>query len=1540
MKLETLNRWASLLFDTGKRNNLVNFRTSKLATVELVAPEISKIFSQAEHAAEFIVYDTKLEDDTDELLLNASPEDMEDIKYANDVTRMTKEQYHTKFATKLKRGYVLAYNPTGKPLLALKNIKKRGIAAIEETGVNILYLAFGFVHWTEAAQPKNVMKAPILLVPVTVINESSIEPYRIKVVDDEIIVNPTFSFKLQNEHGIQLPDIEDGEDVVAYFNRVEQLVSKLKWKVSHECHLGIFSFLKLNMYQDLKDNAEVIAESPNVLSLTGESTSPKPTAKPEPSSKKAQILELHNVVDADSSQSEAIEMVKRGKSFVLQGPPGTGKSQTITNIIAECLADGKTVLFVSEKLAALSVVYAKLKQAGLAEFCLEIHSHKSNKKQVIEELCRTLKARGSTVSGRAKQELEQKKKAQQDLDVYTEELHKVRPIINSSLYHLFDELAVCRIAPDIDYAIVRVKTKGDNFLRRAESAIERYVQYTATVGYNYRNNPWYGLKTEDISYESILKLQGNLQATLTLCQDLLDIKRKAKDLYGIDLENLSDAAVFREIFTLMGESAFISPILLATGRKAEILNTAIQMKPLAEVVMAQRAYLDEVYDNEVYQIDGQAYHKALTVQFAGAFSRLFSKEYKQMMLELRRCKLNGKKPKYADAVAHMNALRKYQDALQSFETLSATIKDSLGSGYQGVTTDFDRLFAEIQGLLDIQMDYGKLGNILKLSVENFDKEKLVFQEIAQAFASAYDQSQQAEEALAASFKREECDFLTMTLSASMERCKRCLDNTDKIDNWCEFVKLLAEIDKMALLDYVDYAIKELLDVNMMVLALRKAFYKQWVDCILRDTPLLQELSRIPHDEAVRVFKEKDELNFEINKAIIRASVSAKRPGLDVIAQGSAVSILLREGEKKRKQKSVRQLLSEIGDLALTIKPCFLMSPLSVSTFLTADMHFDVVVFDEASQIFPQDAIGSIYRGKQLVVVGDSKQMPPSNFFSTTVDMDEETDDESLSDYESILDLCATSFPQCRLKWHYRSRYEQLISFSNQNFYDGTLVTFPSAKADKRGVGVDYIYVDGVFDRQSKTNREEAERVVDLVFEHFEKHPNRSLGVVAFSTSQQDLIEKLISKRRMTDPSKNEFFKSDRAEPFFVKNLETVQGDERDTIIFSVAYAKDARGKLLLNFGPLNRLGGERRLNVAVTRAKYNVQLVTSMHYSDIDLSRTQSVGARLLREYLDYAENGVIALQRDTDANVYERVDSEFENEVCEFLRENGYDVDTQVGCSSFKVDLALKRPGSSNYVLAIECDGNTYASSKSTRDRDRLRQSILENMGWRYYRIWSTDWFRNKRAEKERLLTAVKRALEDAPLQPDEVQHHDLSFEEKADKKHFAFPEYQEVSVTSIQNKYNHDVGSIVRAILEREAPLSEEWLLKRILHLYGRMKVNSYVQEQFEKDMKNCANWGVIRQNGFLYLKDKPIPMLRIPSAKATTIREIRQISLEELAGGIKELLRQNVSAEKAGLYRFMAQQLGFGHVGDAIIHRLDEALQLIADEIEINGDMLSIK
>jgi len=989
------------------------------------------------------------------------------------------------------------------------------------------------------------------------------------------------------------------------------------------------------------------------------------------------------------------------------------------------------------------------------------------------------------------------------------------------------------------------------------------------------------------------------------------------------------------LLKLVEISEFICPELLKVKNWQKIIEDISYIKSLINTINDRRCYLDDKYDADIYKINGEDIYKKLMRQHSNGFLRLFDKDYKEIKSTFRLYSKKGEKHTYQMLIRVSSDLSEYQKKLAEFDNLPSNLTAHLGLKYKGADTDFDKLLDELRAFARLFEKGVETGYLQDWSADQIDEIKKPIGNIAREIESAVISSEGNEKLLAKQFEGK-CNIMTMPFYELRKKMSCCIEGVDCVDDWCNLWRIIEDIEEKEAKAFLDFALDNKVPTEHIASSYKKTFYLQWVDKILRESRVLKEFPRIPHDLTVQEFKEKDELTFEINKSKIRANVSAQKPDVSVTEPGSAVAILVREGQKKRKQKSVRQIIAEIGELVLVLKPCFLMSPLSVSTYLSASTKFDVVIFDEASQVRPQDALGAIYRGKQLIVVGDSKQMPPSNFFDMQTEVDCDNDDENVSDFESILDKCATIFPQRRLKWHYRSKYEQLISFSNKNFYQNDLITFPSTQNEGTGVGIDYYHVNGVFDRQSKTNRVEADKVVELIYEHFEKYPQRSLGVVAFSVAQQTLIEKLLSKRRAEDSSKEEFFKADRTEPFFIKNLETVQGDERDTIIFSTAYGRGSDGRLLLNFGPVNRAGGERRLNVAVTRAKYNVQLVTSMHYTDIDLDRVSSVGAKLLREYLDYAQNGNIALARAIDVSPFDQFDSEFELEVCEFLRDKGYEVDTQVGCSSFKIDLALKKPGTSDYLLAIECDGAAYHSSKTARDRDRLRQEILESMGWRFYRVWSTDWFRNKNVEKTKLLDMVKRCVDLIP-QEEIKKSKTVSFEKRIEEKHFEFPQYKTADVNGLSRLYRGNVRNISIAIIREETPISREFLLKKIATLYGREKVTSFVTENFDCVMQNLAREGIVAKKGFYYVKGEDIPMLRVSDSR---IREVKHIAIEELANGLKEIIRQNISITKDGLFHAIVKHLGFSRIGDNIQARLDEALKSIKNEIETDGDMLSLR
>lgn len=1541
MDSKKLDKWVDLLLDTGKRNNLINFKNTKISTVEVLYPPADVVFERIEDSSSFEVFDPKITEEDDETeTISEIKIQQDEVQKEHDVSN-EKNAFLAKYSGKIKRrNQILLYGSTANPIVAVKNIDKRARAFIEETGVNVAYMVFGFIYWKERGDTNNIFCAPLLLVPIRLEQVSAVEPYFIKSAEEDVIVNPTFAYKMEAEYGVKLPDYDD-EGLTVYLEKVAVLVKRLQWTVKAECKIGLFSFLKINMYRDLKDNAEKILLNRNVRQLMGEQTGAEETngnnGRVMPTADL--LIGLHNVVDADSSQIEAIEMAKTGKNFVLQGPPGTGKSQTITNIIAECLYDGKKVLFVSEKLAALNVVYDKLKRAGFADFCLQLHSHKANKKDIITDICHTLHMGKSAVSVKAGTEIAIKAKVQRQLDSYAMELHKQRPGIEKSLYQLFEIYAALRSAPDVEWSIPQLVSKGASYLTETTVLLEQYTDYIPSVGYDYKKNPWYGYVDQDTSYQAKNDVKNDFSVAVHFLRAMLPLLQDVSEKYAIQCDSIKKARVWSMFFNFVGSSRLITPALLNKKSFDEAAAALHELRSLSSELLDVHSMLSAKFDDDVYKLDGAAYLKKLTKLFGGLFSRFFNGEYRRIISELRLCKKDGKKPSYREAVAAMEQLADYQQKNEEYAEKEAPVKTFLGEAYTGVETDWDYAAGQMTELEKAFSDIVSFGTLKNLS--DFSSEQESFATYVQNFKKVFTLcDDKIINRIANRFDKSILDVCSAPCSLVVERLDDCLREMDKLDNWRHFRNLLSKLNDKQVVPYIDAVIGQNVETDKIVAAFKKQFYYQWIDLILSETPVLSAFNRVAQDKAIQTFSEKDTEQFEINKVKIRAKLSAMRPSLDMIASGSALAVLLREGEKKRKQKSIRSLLIETGELVQRIKPCFLMSPLSVSTFLAPEAaYFDVIVFDEASQIFPQDAIGAIYRGKQLIVVGDSKQMPPSNFFNASIEVgDDEEEAGDVTDFESVLDLCSTSMRQLRLCWHYRSRYEQLIAFSNKNFYDGDLVTFPSAASDAQGIGVDYYHIDGIFDRKAHINRKEAEFVVDLIYQNIEKYPDRSLGVVAFSMAQQDLIDRLLAKRRQNTPEKEAFFKTDGAEPFFVKNLETVQGDERDTIIFSVAYGFDAQGRLLHNFGPLNRAGGERRLNVAVTRAKCNVQLVSSMHYTDIDLEKTSAEGVKLLREYLDYAENGEVALERAVTVNPFDQFDSDFEQEVCDFLRSEGFSVDTQVGCSGFRIDLGLKRPDSSDYVLAVECDGAAYHSARNARDRDRLRQEILERMGWKFYRVWSTDWFRNKNIEQQRLLEAANNALKNKTEEKLSNSPSPEMFEEEVNERISQFPSYKAADINQLRSRYRLDnFKEMVKDILEVEAPLSEELLLKRTVYFFEREKVTDVVRRAYERKMSGCRKYGIVRKNGFLYLENaKKVCFRKIGDLK----RDVKQIAPEELAAGMLEIIKQNVSVDKKGLYQMLAAQCGTVRVGKVVSEAMDDALMLLTEQVVEEEGRISLK
>lgn len=1545
---KTFEKWCEKLLDTGKRNRLINYKDSKVRTIEIISPDLKNVFDKLTQNEIVEFYD--VDEYIKNLDIHEEDETIEDGVVINkSVPKITKQDILEGIKELLEDNQILAYKNGFTLSKILTELKKITTMSLSEKGINILYLALGFLNWKEKEYSDFLYSSPLVLIPVKIENDSPKLPFNLVLQDDEIETNPTLLYKFKNDFGLDLPVFRseeyEEEDLDKYIKRVKDFAKKHGWSVKEGAVLGTFSFLKLNMYKDLRENEKKMLSNKVINKIINGKNSVEVKVLEDfdidEKFKKGEEVKLHNVVDADSSQLEAIYKAKEGVSFVLQGPPGTGKSQTITNLIAEFLYEGKKVLFVSEKLAALNVVFDKLKKAKLSDFCLELHSNKTNKKDFIKELNRVLNLSKRTVGAEAKIHLEELVRAKAILDNYSNVLYQVQPVIEKTPFQLLGAVAKYQIYPKFEYPIKDLHKKDTKYLKQAVEELQLFSKFKDTVGYDYHKNIWYGYNDVGSTYESKINLSKNLNVSYDFICELDRIKSELVVLF----DNSFSIANCKEFFDKLNLLYCIAKLDSFDGNYfnkkfvKEIKIRIAKYNSDKKLLKESEGYIAGLFNDEIYDLNIKSYYLRFKNDYISPF-RIFNSSYKRDKRIIQQYLSNKKiKLKYNDIVKSLQSVK----TVQELKNKIFDEEDALFAAFKNAR-DYNKEYDWLSIEKDVNSIYGTLEADIDLLYSMTEKQFNGFQKSLKGILEEYEKvsdGKQYLDNLSEFFNANETRLDLLSYVDLKNRIKECIDDIENIDNWLRCKDSLESLNKLGLREFVDESIKNKIPRETLSETFKFMFYNQWVYEILQTNKTLHNFSREIQDNAVKVFKEKDKLKFEIEKAEINQVVTQRMPNIWTSNSGQ-VSFLIREIEKKRNQRPIRVLMKSIGELIQQLKPVFLMSPLSVSTYLDFDTtKFDVIIFDEASQIFPWDAVGSIARGKQVIVVGDSKQMPPTNFFNAGFIDEEEGDDDygDTLDFESILDLCMVSLGyRHRLNWHYRSRTEDLIAFSNKNFYDGKLITFPTARKDT-DMGVQFYYVeDGVFDRKTKCNLTEAEKVVELIYEHFKTYPKRSLGVVAFSVSQQDAIEEIIRRKREKDDSFAEFFDSNKAEPFFVKNLETVQGDERDTIIFSVAYAKGVDGKFIHNFGPLNKKGGERRLNVAITRAKYNVKLVASIKSYDIDLSKTLADGSRLLKEYLECAEHGMDRLGKDLIIDPNAEPDSDFEIDVYNVLKDNGYEVDMQVGCSGYRIDLGVKHPLNSDYVLAVECDGATYHSGKTTRDRDRLRQEVLESLGWRFYRIWSTDWFKNREVEIKKLLTVVDKSIRkfdnDNNLSSD--LYGEKSGEKSKDEELLETGKFMNVvkeenkdikTLFKCYEKYDiytenlPSFSSCIKPLVELEGPITEDLLLSKVSVFFDREKVTDIVRYEFNNRIKYIKDIYKV-DDYYITNKNKKIEM-RIPK-EGEEPRDIMMISNAELSSGLYVIIENNIGINKQDLFQTITNLLGFNRVGNNIQFKLEQALK----------------
>ena len=1245
-----------------------------------------------------------------------------------------------------------------------KNIKTlyRGAkTSMEENGANTLFLACGFLKWYEKDR-KEPCYAPILLIPVELVKKFGIK-YTMRRRDEDVQFNVTVSEKLRQDFKIEfdsfskdLPSDEHGVDVNAVFAKVKEAVSSLKgWEIIESCVLGLFSFSQFVMWNDMHSHRDSIAKNKIVKSLINgglewEYEDMTATGKvPEE--------DVFLPIVADASQLAAIKRAGEGASFVLHGPPGTGKSQTITSIIANCLANGKKVLFAAEKKAALDVVYKRLEKIGIAPFCLELHSNKIRKSYVLDQLKTASEVRlKSQVDGDYDKSLEDIVAKRKELDKYVDELHAPQTC-GMTLYELINVFASNQSAPDCGmFDEGFISDLNDQRFRDIESSLGELVASSGNL-----NGKLPFVKASSYSQDAKSKLPSLVEEFI-----------RAYDEFA------ASVAAFDKILTdnscrIAGEPGTIGRIagLNYAGTSIAKLKSLNLPKGLICCDDTESAYLslrDAVYACK----DALAKKTALCNDWQDGFLDL---DGAALLSELMTAKAKNalvrgmaegnvyKKVKAYDNGNHKETLEQafkllteYKNSVQNATNYITSVRGYLGELYnpgaafpgfdisyvESLNENAHAALAEFTAFDPTGMVRKLVGNgdaFLSDAVNSFNSKTASYSAAYTNLKNTY------------GFEYGAFEPAADLLESKKQMAQDLLNDSEYLRDRMQFNLMASKCVDYKVTNLVKAYDSGIVDGNGIISAFRKGYSSMLISMLIDNSEVLRSFSGLVFekkiDELARITDEFEKLT----RQEIYLRIAKNLPDLSKDANvSSALGILQHAIKSGGRGVSIRTLFSQIGDLILKLCPCVLMSPLSCAQFLDPDNcgMFDIVVFDEASQLPTCKAIGVIARGREAVIVGDPKQMPPTSFFTEQVGDEEDYETEDL---ESILDDClAISMPQMFLAWHYRSRHESLITFSNKSFYDGRLYTFPSP--DDRQSKVTMVDCGGTFDSgKTRTNKAEAQAVIDEIVKRA-KDPvlsKYSVGVVTFNIQQQSLIEDLLDEAASKDPELEKWaFGSE--EPIFVKNLENVQGDERDVILFSVGYGKDETGKLIMNFGPLNRDGGWRRLNVAVTRSRIEMKVISSISPEEIRINETASEGVKAFKRFLQYAggsevwDQDITSTGSSSDNAGTPLIDRNaaftgIADDICARFKAAGYDTDKGVGKSGFKIDIGVVSPDKEGtYCLGILLDGPVYAASGTTTSREVSQLSMLKGFGWNVVRIWSLEWWENPDKVFEKLIQLI----------------------------------------------------------------------------------------------------------------------------------------------------------------------------------------------------------
>jgi len=1332
-----LAKWKERLLDLGGGNPLLGLNRSRVTKLRVTAPEMNTLFQRfaVDGLPQQLPFPRRLPKPVGE---QGAEDDVLGERWELVAGALTLDVPLPELARRLKRVYDNART------------------TVEERGVTTLYLTFGVLRWTDPYLGESV--SPLWMVPCTIERTSASAPMKLLIADEDHQLNPALALFLRDRHKLDLPEmveVPDAFSLNALLAQVRTSVASTDWRVDPEVWLSTFTFESLVLIKDLEAMAEVALQNKLIAAFAkAGAVSDASEALGDDLDANVRAKNVVPILPTDSSQLEALTFASSGRHVVIHGPPGTGKSQTITALIADALGRGQKVLFVSAKQAALDVVHRRLTERGLDEFCLEAHSTKAGKTHVIEELRKIFDADPLPNGDGLTDDLKDLQKTREQLNDYVRALHTKEPALGVTPFQGIGRLAQLIDQRDLRFTLPwpdpTAVTRDE--LIHAGDAIGELATHGAVFD-NRATHPWRGFTSQGGGITEAEQVHDDLRilmhSSAAICKALEGLTSLLPGGGRLTIGELEKSA--------RGLEAFASVERLPTDWR-RVVGDALGAR--AEVFDAAAGTAAELRDAEADLSSRLPWKPEAAVELLRPVRDRFSSWYQRVTpaffgwrSEVRKA-LAPEQPR--DRASILATLQLAERAVELRGRLHA---------------DAERLGSDVDagGLFDptalaTAADQYRAAQLLRASAADAGDLQQPTQLTQDATRQLLVALPSADARLTEALRRLDARWPTglipggplsaQPLDAIAPRVAEVIAAPTRMAEWILLEQALGTCAQLGLSPFL----KALGDTPIAQGRgiFERRFYAVWTSEVVARKPALASALGARREELIGRFRALDE---KIRLSAVRhiRSVASGPARLvraaDPAVGGGEVGILNRELRKRRAFRPLRRLFAEIPNVLQALKPCMLMSPVSVSTYLKPGaLSFDLVVFDEASQLPTPEAVPAILRARQVVVAGDANQLPPTSFFSASLlsgDDDPVDSDEAQGPLDSLLDDCVAirpHFQESQLRWHYRSRDERLIKFSNQNFYEGRLNTFPSASTDSDGKGVRAVYVaDGIWGRgKDRRNPREARAVAKVIAEQLEAYPERSMGVVSMNISQKEAIEDALREELAERPDLATLWDRPNDEPTFIKALEAVQGDERDTMIISVGYGRDSEGGLSLNFGPINQEGGWRRLNVLVTRAKWQTIIVTSVRSDELRGINPNNKGASALRNFIEYAEH--LGEMPHGRAVVTDGETNDFEDAVREVLRERGLDVDAQVGASRYRIDLAIRdRRDTRRYILGVECDGATYHGSRTARDRDLLRHQVLRSMGWRLHRLWSTDWFR----DRESAIAGILRSLEQAESTP-----------------------------------------------------------------------------------------------------------------------------------------------------------------------------------------------